>query len=94
MAVTSYIGEGGDGYTVFKDPQVQTEVDAENTMQTFDLMLKFFESTATSYKPVDDEKAKRQERFELYNTSENDISPDGDWIILNPETDGRITMIE
>ena len=96
MAVNSYVGTGGDGYECFTKPEVKLLVDPENTAGLIEMLLQFLKKTSTTYtvKPANEEK--RQIRLGLFNTSSTnpeDVSPDGEWLIIRPQVNGRITIL-
>ena len=71
-------------------------LDPENTIGLIEMLLQFLKKTSTIYtvKPAAEEK--RQIRLALFNTSSDkpeDVSPDGDWIMIRPQVEGRITIL-
>ena len=96
VAVPSYIGKGGDGFSMFAKPEVETVVDPENSMWLIDVVKQFFKRTSKDYEVNPRRELARQKRLRLCNTDSEEpenVSSDGQWIMIRPAVDGRIHKI-
>ena len=87
LAVTSFMGNGGDGYKMLLEEGVEQISEADNGLWLIDLVKQFFARTSTSYKMIPSRKARRDLRFKLFAMDEannDNISPDGKWVMVNP----------
>ena len=93
LVVTSFMSNGGDGYKMFKEEGVTRLSEADNGLWIIDLVKQFFTRTSTTYEMVESRKARRELRFKMFGMDETNsdcISPDGKWVMVNSQVDGRI----
>ena len=60
MAVPSYIGNGGDGFTMFKREEVKQMTETENSLWIIDMVRQFFKRTSKDYEVIPSRELARQ----------------------------------
>ena len=88
-----YLIGGGDGFDIFKGEEVTELTEEENGLWLIDLVRLFFSRTSTEYVEAPGRKARREARFKLFNMDDQSVSPDGKWVMVNPQISGRVQMV-
>ena len=94
VAMTEFTANGGDGFTMFKQPGVKHVVDEENASRIIAICKTFFNSLRTDLEINPKRELARQIRMGEFNVDQEDeiegVSPDGKYWRLKPEIDDRI----
>ena len=91
VAMPVFMANGGDGYSMFKKPEVETVVDEENAQRIIGIAKNFFKNLQVDYEVNPKRELARQIRMKDFNVDQEvGISPCDRFYRIQPEKEDRI----